>query len=68
MQVCEECSYPYKVLHRCKWELFHKRLILICGNCGKKLGGCIIKHLNMEVTQIFRLGFYNVKKISKNIR
>jgi hypothetical protein len=65
MQVCEECSYPYKVLHRCKWELFHKRWILISGNCGKKLGGYITKHLNMEVTQIFLLGFLMLKKLAK---
>jgi|TARA_X000000950_G_C13409404_1_gene455437 hypothetical protein len=32
---------------------------------GKKLGGYITKHLNMEVTQIFLLGFLMLKKLAK---
>ncbi len=68
MNVCEECSYPCKVLHRCKWELFHKRWILICGNCGKNIKKVYYKTFEYGGNANFPVGFFNIKKIRRDIR
>ena len=63
MKVREEGSYPYKVLHRCKWELFHKRWILICGNCGKNIKKVYYNTFEYGGNANFPVGFLILKKL-----
>jgi len=68
MKKCEECSYPYKTLYRVKWELFHKRWIFICYNCGKTIRRIYRNTFQYGGNANYPVGFFNVKKISEDIR
>ena len=68
MNECEECSYPYKILYRCKWKLHLKRWVLICKNCGKSIRKVYTKTFKYGGNANYPEGFFNVKRINKDIR
>ena len=68
MNKCEECSYPYKILYRCKWEIYHKRWMLICINCGKTIRKVYDETFKYGGNANYPVGFFNVKRINKDIR